>query len=827
MQAQSFERTARRPWWLALLLALFLAPFVAGLSACIDSPTAAPTISLQPSDTSAVAGSAATLSITASGPDITYQWQVSTDGGTTWTNIPDATQASYTTPLTTLADNGKRYRVVVSAAGISVNSSAVQLTVTPAVVAPVLTVQPAAQTATAPDPATFSVTASGTSPIYQWQRSTDGGATFADIAGAGAASYSTGATTTAMGGERYRVVVSNSAGSVTSSAVMLTVSPTPVVPVFTTQPANQSVTAGSAAAFTVAATGTPAPTLQWQRSTDGGTTFTNIADATDATFNTGLTTLSQNGERYRAVATNNAGSVTSNAATLTVNAAAQAPVITTNPTAQTVTTPNTATFTAAATGVPTPSWQWQVSSDNAVSFSNIIGATSASYTTPATTLADSGKFFRAVASNASGSINTNAVTLTVVAGGKAWQSAALIENDDTGNACCAQVGMDASGNLLAVWVQGSNIWSARMSAAGVWAAPVAVQALPAGSTASEPQLAVAPNGDAMVVWLQRAAFSVQDKPWASRYTPGAGWEAPTLLTPDAVNYQPAVAIDASGNAMALWRQTDGFFYGITARRHVSGAGWQAAVTVNTTSAEDIYKPRLGFDAAGNAIAVWYQLNAGRYSIWSNRFLAGGSWQTAELVETDDASMALDPQIAVDAGGNAVAVWEQTAGSYRSIWANRYVAGSGWGTAVVIETNDTGNASVPQIAVDGLGNALVVWCQAGSGSLRIEGNRYVVGAGWGTATLVSGSGLDAGSPSLASNAAGEAFAIWTQSDGTRNSVRANRFAPATGWGSAQSIEPAQHGNSLLPRVAVDADGNATAVWSKSGPTTNDIWANRYR
>lgn len=409
MQARGMGWAAQRPWWLALLLAVFMAL----LSACSDSPAPAPVISVQPSDTSAVAGTAATLSITASGPDLSYQWQVSSDGGTTWTNVVGATQASYTTPPTTLADSGKRYRVVVSAAGISVNSSAVQLTVTAAVVAPTLAVQPAAQTATAPDAATFSVTVSGTTPSYQWQRSTDGGTTWTNIAGATAVTYSTGATTTAMNGERYRVVVSNSVGTVTSDAVVLTVNPTPVAAAIGTQPTAQSATAGNAAAFTVAVSGTPTPTVQWQRSTDGGATWSNIAGATDTTYNTGTLTLSQNGERYRVIASNASGSATSDAVMLTVNAAPAAPVITTNPVAQTVTAPATATFSAAATGVPTPTWQWQVSSDNAVSFSNITGATSASYTTPATTVADSGKFFRAVATNASGSINTNAVQLTV------------------------------------------------------------------------------------------------------------------------------------------------------------------------------------------------------------------------------------------------------------------------------------------------------------------------------------------------------------------------------------------------------------------------------
>ena len=405
----ALPRTAR-PLWLLVLLSL-----LTWLAACSDSPPPEPVISVQPSDASAVAGTAATLSVTASGPDIGYQWQLSTDGGTTWANVAGATQASHTTAATTPADNGRRYRVVVSASGISLTSSAVTLTVTAAVVAPALTVQPAAQTATAPATATFSVTVTGTAPGYQWQRSTDNGATWVNIAGATAASYSTGSTDVSMNASQYRVVVSNSAGSVTSAAVVLSVTPTPIAAAISTQPADQSVSAGSAAAFTVAATGTPTPTLQWQRSTDNGATWANIAAATDATYNTGLTTLSQNGERYRALASNSAGTATSNAVLLTVNAAVQAPAITTQPASQSVTAPAAATFTAAASGVPTPAWQWQLSTDNGANWANVNGATAASYTTPATAVADSGRRYRAVASNTAGTATSGAAVLTVTA----------------------------------------------------------------------------------------------------------------------------------------------------------------------------------------------------------------------------------------------------------------------------------------------------------------------------------------------------------------------------------------------------------------------------
>lgn len=87
--------------------------------------------------------------------------------------------------------------------------------------------------------------------------------------------------------------------------------------------------------------------------------------------------------------------------------ALQAPTITTQPADATVAEGDTATFTVAATGNPAPSYQWQRDG------TDIPGATSASYTTPATTLADSGATFTVVVANSQGSVTSNAATLTV------------------------------------------------------------------------------------------------------------------------------------------------------------------------------------------------------------------------------------------------------------------------------------------------------------------------------------------------------------------------------------------------------------------------------
>lgn len=90
--------------------------------------------------------------------------------------------------------------------------------------APTITTQPTSQTVTEGGTATFTVVTSGTEPLsYQWQQSTDSGQSWTNIDGATDATYTTEATTTSMNGYQYRCVVSNSAGSATSSAATLTV----------------------------------------------------------------------------------------------------------------------------------------------------------------------------------------------------------------------------------------------------------------------------------------------------------------------------------------------------------------------------------------------------------------------------------------------------------------------------------------------------------------------------------------------------------------------------------------------------------------------------
>ncbi len=262
-----------------------------------------------------------------------------------------------------------------------------------------ITTQPANQTVSVGQVAIFTVGASAGTPLtYQWQKNG------ANIAGASAASYTTPPVAATDSGAMFTVVVSNGMSGVTSNPAKLTVNAANTPPTITSQPTSQTIVAGQTATFSVVASGTAPLTYQWQKA------GANIPNATGASYTTTITAVTDSGAIFDVVVSNSAGSVTSGNATLTVNAASTAPAISTQPTNQTVAVMQTATFTVVASGTAPLTYQWQ---KNAV---NIPGATSASYTTPATATTDNGEQFQVTVTNAQGSVASAPATLTVNTG---------------------------------------------------------------------------------------------------------------------------------------------------------------------------------------------------------------------------------------------------------------------------------------------------------------------------------------------------------------------------------------------------------------------------
>lgn len=332
-------------------------------------------------------GQSVTFSVTANGTmPFTYQWYKN------GVAISGAVSATFNIPAVTLTDAANYSATVLNQAG-STTSDLATLTVDPLLVSPAIITQPSAQSVTVGQSVSFSVVASGSGPLgYQWKKNG------INISGATAATFSLPTVSTGDAAS-YSVVVNNTAGSISSVAVSLTVNALPVAPSITSQPTSQSITAGQSVSFSVAATGSGTLSYQWKKN------GTAIFSATSSIFTLSSATTADAGN-YSVVVGNAVGSVTSASATLTVNAAPVGPSITSQPTSQSVTAGQSVSFSVAATGSGTLSYQWKKNG------ANIFGATSGTFTLISASSADAGTY-SVVVTNSVSSVTSIAVNLAV------------------------------------------------------------------------------------------------------------------------------------------------------------------------------------------------------------------------------------------------------------------------------------------------------------------------------------------------------------------------------------------------------------------------------
>lgn len=282
--------------------------------------------------------------------------------------------------------------------------------------APSITQQPQPITVFAGSNASSSISATAPDTLaIQWQRSNDSGATWNNVANGN--SFSLTPAQLADNGAWIRASVCNVVGASTncinSNIVTLSVTSSTITPAFTQQPASQSVIAGQTASFTVVASGTPAPAVQWYKAGTPdqavGTPCPPGSGTTSCTYTTGALALGDSGNQYYASATNSAGTVQSNTVTLTVTSGATGPSIDINtPADVTAAIGSTVLFSVQATGTAPLSYQWYRDGNP------ITGANAATYSLSNVQPADYGAAFAVAVSNGEGAAFSRAARLTVI-----------------------------------------------------------------------------------------------------------------------------------------------------------------------------------------------------------------------------------------------------------------------------------------------------------------------------------------------------------------------------------------------------------------------------
>jgi hypothetical protein len=363
-----------------------------------------PAITSSPASVLVRTGQSASFTVTADGvPTPALQWQTrAAIIGGAWADIAGATGNTYVTGALALVDSGRQYRVVATNGGGSTASGIATASVLDFDVAPHIVNGPANLTVVSGSDAAFAVTATGTAPLqYQWLRNGT------VINGETSPMLRLPAVSSANAGN-YSVVVTNAAGSDTSTAATLTVSAATggvVLPTIVAQPALLTVALGSSATFAVGVSGTGPFTYQWR--------FNGVAipGATSASYTINTVSANDVGP-YTVIIGNSAGpQAASNTARLDLSSAIQvplsAPFFATQPAPVIAVGGQSSTLAVQVTGSPTISYQWY--KDNAP----IANATSAVLVINSVGTFDVGSYYL-IATNSVGSAQSNPVQLTLL-----------------------------------------------------------------------------------------------------------------------------------------------------------------------------------------------------------------------------------------------------------------------------------------------------------------------------------------------------------------------------------------------------------------------------
>lgn len=325
--------------------------------------------------------------------------------------------------------------------------------------------------------------------------------------------------------------------------------------------------------------------------------------------------------------------------------------------------------------------------------------------------------------------------------------------------------------------------------------------------------------------LTTTTFTTRDGSWN-----GSAYLLDGASGGDSTN--PQIAIAPNGDAVVVYEKLDGTESNIYASHYSVIGGWSSREILDANTDNDAFDPQVEIDADGNALAVWSESVNGITKIHASRYTVNVGWGAAELIDNGNLRLARQPKIAMDAEGNGTVVWPQhddtNNGVNFSIWKNSYTVATGmWGTAVLVETNSA-DAISPEIALAPDGASVITWRQFDGAVYNIvvaytpASGAYSIVAPKINTNMTGG----ADQQQIIFDSNGNATIVWVQEDNSNFNIYASFFASGgTAWSTAL-IETTDQSLSLRPKLAVDPFGNVIAVWVQHDSNRYNIWSNRF-
>lgn len=324
-----------------------------------------------------------------------------------------------------------------------------------------------------------------------------------------------------------------------------------------------------------------------------------------------------------------------------------------------------------------------------------------------------------------------------------------------------------------------------------------------------------PSGNTMVIWNSGSDSGRM----SHRYYDAAAdlWLGGQIAsTPERRTYRPSLAMDLAGNAIATWDQTSDTELQVVANRYdVVTATWQSPTWLGFGMSSQI-----AVDPSGDAIAIWRGAGAQTGIHWSRYDADTMTWRASAMLDPQGGSANHPPAVAVDAAGNAIAVWADWVSD--DLWSRRYDATTAMWSKRVLLDRDADQPDGPTLDMDADGNAIALWYRYNS--VNVWSRRFDASTGiWSELRAIGPDGLNGREPHLGMDADGNAIAVFSTTSGVVGAgLWVNHYDRATdSWAT-----PAQIGADGVysddARVSVNADGIAVAVWEQG----TEVWGNRF-
>jgi hypothetical protein len=327
-----------------------------------------------------------------------------------------------------------------------------------------------------------------------------------------------------------------------------------------------------------------------------------------------------------------------------------------------------------------------------------------------------------------------------------------------------------------------------------------------GESGSRPRIGSDGAGNIVAIW--RAAEGTTSTIRAALRPAGESWEpARRISAPGGSTESPRLGMDSLGTAVAVWQRSTGHDSIVQAAVRPAGGTWNAPETLSRPG-DLAFNPQVAV-RAGRITAVWTVLRERRTSVESSSRTVAGPWSPVQALSGPTGNTT-GPVVAVDDRGGAVAAWQWSDGAFLVVQAAVRATEGTWSAPQVI-SGPGRSASQPQVAMDASGNAIVGWLRYNGSWTAAQVVHRPAGGAWEAVQDLSERGGGARRLDLVMNSRGDAVATWTQARlvGAQDLWSSFRAAGAERW---NSVLVSANWRGLDPHVALDEQGNATAVWN---------------